>query len=194
MREHYTILLQPCPKGFSLHPQGYCQCDPILSSHIPSVTTCNIDHQTIPRPANTWISAHTINNSHSYHVSLHCPFDYCLLHSSQLNLSTPDSQCQFNRSGVLCGRCQHGLSTVFGSSQCKHCSNIYLLIIIPIGIAGLVLVLLLFAFDLTVANGDINPILLYVNVVSINTSIFFQRGKSVIHTFTALANLDYMLL
>ena len=130
--ELYTVTLQPCPKGFSLHPQGYCKCDPILSSHIPSLTTCDIDHQTIPRPANTWISAHTINNSHSYHVSLHCPFDYCLPHSSQLSLSTPDSQCQFNRSGVLCGQCQHGLSTVFGSSQCKHCSNINLLMIIPI--------------------------------------------------------------
>ena len=110
--QSYTVLLQPCPKGFSLHPQGYCQCDPILSSHIPSLTICDIDYQTIPRPANTWISAHTINNSHSYHISLHCPFDYCLPHSSQLKLSTPDSQCQFNRSGVLCGQCQHGLSNV----------------------------------------------------------------------------------
>jgi len=125
--ERYTILLQPCPNGFSLHPQAYCECDPILSLHIPSLTTCDIDHQTIPRPANTWISALTINNSHSYYVSLHCPFDYCLPHSSQLNFSTPDSQCQFNRSGMLCGQCQHGLSTVFGSSQCKHCSNINLI-------------------------------------------------------------------
>ena len=105
----YTIILQPCPQGFSLHSEGYCLCDIILSSHIPSLTQCNIDDQTIPRPANSWISAHTVNNSHSYHVSLHCPFDYCLPHSSHLNLSTPDSQCQFNRSGLLCGQCQQGL-------------------------------------------------------------------------------------
>ena len=45
--EMYTIFLKPCPPGFSLHPQGYCQCDPILSSHMPSLTTCDIDHQTI---------------------------------------------------------------------------------------------------------------------------------------------------
>ena len=185
-----TITLQLCPKEFSLHPQGYCQCDPILSSCIPSLTTCDIDQQTIPRPANTWISAHTINNSHSYHVSLHCPFDYCLPYSSQLNLSTPDSQCQFNRSGVLCGQCQHGLSTVFGSSQCKHCSNIYLLIIISIGIAGLVLVLLLFTLNLTVANGHINPFLLYINIISINAPIFFPTGESVTYAFISLANLD----
>ena len=188
--EMYTITLLPCPKGFSLHPQGYCQCDPILSSHIASLTTCDIDHQTIPHPANTWISAHTINNSHSYHVSLHCPFDYCLPHSSQLNLSTPDSQCQFNRSGVLCGQCQHGLSTVFGSSQCKHCSNIYLLIIIPIGLAGIALVLLLLVLNLTVTDGKLNSFIFYVNIISINASTFFLSDRSLPYTFIALANLD----
>ena len=112
--ESYTILFQPCPKGFSLHFDGYCQCDQILSSYISSLTHCNINDQTIPRPANSWISAHTVNNSHSYHVSLHCPFDYCLPHSSHLNLSTPEHQCQFHRSGLLCGQCQQGLSAVFG--------------------------------------------------------------------------------
>ena len=186
----YTVLLRPCPKGFSLHPQGYCQCDSILSSHIPSLTTCDIDHQTIPRPANTWISAHTINNSHSYDVSLHCPFDYCLPHSSQLNPSTPDSQCQFNRSGMLCGQCQHGLSTMFGSSQCKHCSNIYLLIIIPIGIAGILIVTLMFLLNLTTTDGNINGFLFYTNIIGINYSLFYPEIRSITYTFVSLANLD----
>ena len=187
----YTIILLPCPRGFSICT-GECVCDTTLSSYIPSLTHCNIDNQTIPRPANSWISAHTVNNSHSYHVSLHCPFDYCLPHSSHLNLSTPDSQCQFNRSGLLCGQCQQGLSAVFGSSQCKQCSNVYLLIIIPIGIAGIALVLLLFVLNLTVTNGDINAFLLYVNIIAINISIFFPINGpgTAIHTFISLANLD----
>ena len=186
----YTILLQPCPKGFSLHFDGYCQCDQILSSYIPSLTHCNIDDQTISRPANSWISAHTDNNSHSYHVSLHCPFDYCLPHSSQLNLSTPDSQCQFHRSGLLCGQCQQGLSAVFGSSQCKHCSNVYLLITIPLAVAGLVLVLLLFGLNLTVTNGDTNAFLFYANIISINTPLFFPDNRSVTYVLISLLNLD----
>ena len=186
----YTIIFQPCPKGFSLHLEEYCQCDQILSSYITSLTHCNIDDQTIPRPANSWISAHTVNNSHSYHVSLHCPFDYCLPHSSHLNLSTPDSQCQFHRSGILCGQCQQGLSAVFGSSQCKHCSNVYLLIIIPIVIAGLILVLLLFLLNLTVANGDINAFLFYANIISINTPLFFSNNRSVPYVLISLLNLD----
>ena len=185
----YTITLKPCPLGFLLHLNGYCQCDPILSSYIPSLTHCNIDDQTIPRPANSWISAHTVNNSHSYHVSLYCPFDYCLPHSSHLNLSTPDSQCQFNRSGLLCGQCQQGLSAVFGSSQCKVCSNVYLLIIMPIGIAGLALVLLLFALNLTVTDGNINTFLFYVNVISINTPTLFV-DNAITHVLISLANLD----
>ena len=45
--DFYTITLLPCPKGFLLHPEGYCWCDPVLSSHIPSITYCNIDDQTI---------------------------------------------------------------------------------------------------------------------------------------------------
>ena len=189
--ETYTILQQPCPKGFSLHLEEYCECDPILSSYIPSLTHCNIDDQTIPRPANSWISTHTVNNSHSYHVSLHCPFDYCLPHSSHLNLSTPDSQCQFHRSGLLCGQCQQGLSAVFGSSQCKHCSNVYLLLLIPIGIAGLVLVLILFVLNLTVTDGNINSFLLSVNIMSINFSFIFPTSNNpVMHTFISLANLD----
>ena len=186
----FTITLLPCPKGFSLYLEGYCQCDIVLSLHIPSLTHCNIDDQSIPRPGNSWISAHTINNSHSYHVSLHCPFDYCLPHSSHLNLSTPDSQCQFNRSGLLCGQCQQGLSAVFGSSQCKQCSNVYLLIIIPIGIAGVVLVLLLFVLNLTVTDGNINGFIFYVNVMSINTPIFLTDNNATTHTFISLANLD----
>ena len=186
----YTITLLPCPKGFLLNSEGYCWCDPILSSYIPSITHCNIDNQTIPRPANSWISAHTVNNSHSYHVSLHCPFDYCLPHSSHLNLSTPDSQCKFNKSGLLCGQCQQGLSAVFGSSQCKQCSNVYLLIIIPFGIAGLVLVLLLFVLNLTVTDGNINAFLFYVNIISINSSILFLVNNTATHIFISLANLD----
>ena len=90
----------------------------------------------------------------------------------------------------MCGQCQQGLSAVFGSSQCKHCSNVYLLIIIPIAIAGLILVLLLFALNLTVTNGDINAFLLYANIIGINISIFGHEPSTVLSTFISLANLD----
>ena len=185
----FSIKQMTCPTGF-IKINRRCQCDPVLVRY--GITNCNINDQTILRPANSWISATTHNNSYTYHISLHCPFHYCLPHSSHLNLSTPNSQCQFNRSSLLCGHCQHGLSTVFGSSYCKHCSSLYLLLIIPIAIAGLVLVLLLFVLNLTVTNGTINGFILYANIISINTPVFFTELNhfTPTYTFISLANLD----
>ena len=188
----YYIDVLPCPAGF-VQKNGICICDPILNSALLQITTCDINDQTIQRPAGSWLSAVTINDSHQYHISPRCPLYYCLPQSSQLNFSTCNSQCKFNRSGVLCGQCQQDLSTVFGYSHCRHCSNIYLLLIIPIAVAGLVLVLLLFILNLTVTDGDINGFILYVNIISINSHVFFpQYSNSInfLYTFISLINLD----
>ena len=129
--------------------------------------------------------------SYTYQVSLYCPFNYCLPYSSYVKLSNPDTQCQFNRTGLLCGECQSSLSAVFGTSRCKHCSNTYLSIIVVIALAGIVLVFLLFALNLTVTDGTINAFILYVNIVSINSSIIFtHQSTALAHVFVSLANLD----
>ena len=158
--EIFYVTLDPCPKGFT--PQvnkKMCDCDPVLENSVLSIESCNLDNGTILRPANSWISTDvTSNGTQSYHISKQCPFDYCLPHSLYINLSVPDMQCQFNRSGVLCGKCQQGLSAVFGSSQCQHCSNESLFIIAPLAISGIVLVLALFIFNLTITNGTITPL------------------------------------
>ena len=191
MPEMFYVQIKPCPMGFTLQSdKKACSCDPLLNNDELSITLCNINDRTILRPANSWISAVTVNNSHSYIVSSQCPFDYCLPHSSHLNLSNPDSQCQFERSGVVCGECQHGLSAVFGSSHCKQCSNVYLLLIIPIAIAGVVLVIMLFTFNLTVTNGIINTLIFYVNIISINYSQFCYDSNSPDCTILSLLNLD----
>ena len=191
MPEMFYVQIKHCPMGFTLQSdKRACYCDPLLNNDELSITSCNINDRTILRPANSWISAVTVNNSHSYIVSSQCPFDYCLPHPSHLNLSNPDSQCQFERSGVMCGECQHGLSTVFGSSHCKQCSNIYLLLIIPIAIAGVVLVIMLFTFNLTVTNGIINTLIFYVNIISINYSQFCYDSNSPDYTILSLLNLD----
>ena len=174
-----------CPLGF-VKKDGICQCYPLFP--LFGITDCNINSQTILRPANSWISA---SNQNNYFISLICPFHYCKARAMYLNLAHPDMQCQFNRSGILCGQCQQGLSTVFGSSHCKHCSSIYLLLIIPITIAGLVLVLLLFFLNLTVTDGTINALILYVNIISINSATFFSDYHSTLaYTFVSLANFD----
>ena len=187
----YFIQLLSCPPGFAYYNQQ-CACDPKLSSGIISMTECDINNQTISRPGNSWLAVAVWNNSYTYKVSANCPLHYCLPYSTHLNFSIPNSQCQFKRAGILCGHCQQGLSTIFGSSNCQKCLNIYLFLIIPIAIAGIVLVLLLFILILTVTDGTINAFILYVNTISINTPVFFlQLGNFMpAYTFISLANLD----
>ena len=184
----YYITQIPCPTGF-IKKKGICQCDSSISEYN---IKCDINDQTILRPANSWISATAHNNSYTYHISLHCPFHYCLPHSSHLNFSTPNSQCQFNRSGLLCGHCQQGLSTVFSSSHCYQCSNSYLLSAVPIMVAGFGLVISLFILNITVREGLINPFILYANIISINNEIYFPCDTkfSLTRMFISLANLD----
>lgn len=189
--EIFYVDLKPCPLGFSLQKDKQaCACDQLLNTDIISITSCNLKDATILRPANSWIFATKYHDQQFYKVSPCCPFDYCLPYTSSISLSTPDLQCQFKRSGVLCGYCQEGLSAVFGSSQCKQCSNAYVLIAIPIMIAGIVLVIVLFIFNITINNGVINMFIFYVNVININFSMFFPRCNSVVCVFISLANLD----
>ena len=193
IEEAYSVFFIPlsnCPVGFVLYNRE-CQCDPVLlSTTVINIAGCNPNDQTIMRPAYSWISAITHN---VYKVCPQCPFDYCLPQSSDHLLSDPDSQCQFDRSGLLCGHCLQGLSGVFGSSQCERCSSIYLLLVIPIAIAGIGIVLVLFIFNLTVTDGNVNPFIFYVNIISINSTLFFppsHQSFNPAYVAVSLATLD----
>ena len=194
MPEMFYVQIKSCPKGFTFQNQKKaCYCDPLLNNKVLSITSCNVKDETVLRPANSWIYAHTDENSHthSYQVSLYCPFHYCLPESSHLNLSNPDSQCQFNRTGVLCGKCKPGLSVMLGTSQCKQCFNTYLLLLIPFAAIGIVIVIFLYIFNLTIWNGTINTLIFYVNIININISILFPGCQSITCIIFSHLNFDF---
>ena len=184
----YYIQLLPCPVGFILQ-NGTCDCDPFLP---PDIDTCYIDLSAIRRPANTWITAHTLTNNTTNYLISDCPMDYCLPYSTNINLVHSDLQCQFNRTGILCSQCPHPLSMVFASSRCMKCTNVYILIAIIVIVAGIVLVVLLYVLNLTVTNGTINGIIFYANIVSINDSIFLVNDNvfKPLRVFISFTNLD----
>ena len=185
--EVFYVKLFSCPVGFTLQ-NGVCDCDPIFTKYIDK---CYIDYSTIRRPANTWITAHTQANDTNYMIS-HCPMDYCLPHSSNINLLYPDQQCQFNRVGILCSKCNQLLSMVFGSSRCLKCTDLYILITIIIIVAGMILVVLLYLLNLTVTKGAINGIILYANIISINDTTFLVNNNvfAPLKVFISFTNLD----
>ena len=187
-RVGFYVQLSPCPVGFTLQ-NGKCDCDPFLP---PDIDTCYIDLSTITRPANTWITAHTLTNNTTNYLISDCPMDYCLPYSTNVNLLYPDLQCQFNRTGMLCSQCQHPLSMVFASSRCMKCTNVHILITIIVIVAGIVLVVLLYVLNLTVTKRTINGIIFYANIVSINDSVFLVNDNvfKPLRVFISFTNLD----
>ena len=185
--EAFFVQLLPCPIGFTLQ-DGVCNCDP----HLPTdIDVCSIDHCTVRRPVTKWIMAQQQSNDTNYLVS-DCSMDYCLQYSSDVNLLYPDAQCQFNRTGILCSKCQNSLSMVFGSSRCMECTNLHILISIIIILAGIILVFFLYLLNLTVTKGAINGIIFYANIVGINNSVFLANDNifKPLRVFISFVNLD----
>ena len=113
-------------------------------------------------------------------------------------------QCANNRSGLLCGacnikQCNHslacnstGYSLVLGSSRCKKCTNVHLLLLIPFALMGVALVFLLLVCKLTVATGTLSGLVLYANVVGANHAIFLPAGSTdALSIFIEWLNLDF---
>ena len=180
-----SLSLKPCPLGFSLtHDplRPYCDCAPLLSRDY----FCNISDQTILRQSSAWVSVvKTENTTDNYLIKFqkHCPEDYCQENEVHIQTSnetfTEDRQCAFNRTGILCGKCKKGLSSVLGSSKCLKCSNYYLLVLlIAFAITGVVLVFLLTACNLTVTEGTINGLIFYCNIISSNQRLFFTFNSA----------------
>ena len=108
-----------------------------------------------------------VKKGEAFTVLIHpnCPFDYCysLTKEVSINLNVAngaDAQCQFNRSGILCGSCQQGFSLSLGSSRCLQCHRyrplVFAVILLASLLAGIVLVTMLLVLNMTVADGLIN--------------------------------------
>ena len=179
-----------CPPGLRLSNTGACDCNPVISSI--DNAKCNVSWENTPlrRTGNVWLSYKTQLNCTI--ANDNCPFDYCNSSTVYLSLDDPDTQCNFNRSGILCGGCQTGLSLMLGSNKCEHCNDKYLSLLIAFIFAGIILLAFLLFCNLTVSVGSINGLLFYANIVKLNEVILFPNGVRVpvLSQFIAWFNLD----
>ena len=187
-----NITFESCPSGFEpSNSTGECICDHRLWQYTNS---CKINRQAIHRNASSTFWLNLSYNNGAPEGFIHhpfCPLDYCTTESKYINLNDPDKQCNINRSGLLCGKCNEGLSLVLGSSQCKNCSNNYLALLIPVAVAGVLLVILLFLLHLTVAAGTLHGLIFYANIVEANHHIFLPHfSNNPASIFLAWLNLD----
>ena len=188
-----TVDILPCPPGFQLsetHP--ICTCAERLQQF---TNTCLIDNVTVLRAQNDefWVG---YDESIGLILHPHCPFDFCTSTETYLAVDDTDKQCNYYRSGLLCGTCSENLSLVLGSSRCLQCSNRYFSLLAVFAFIGIALVLLILVLRLTVAAGTINGLILYANVVAVDSAIFFKPNipkapiAKVLIVFIAWLNLD----
>ena len=182
------INILPCPLGYHiLDKKPNCECDEYL---LRLGVKCDINKGgKVLRQKGLWLGY----QSNTVAASKYCPFDYCVPTESFFSLSSPDEQCINDRSGVLCGECRRNLSLVLGTSNCKECSNLYLLLIIPFALAGVALVVFLLKCNLTVSVGHVNSLIFYANIVHVNKALLFQSerpGYRILTIFIAWLNLD----
>ena len=187
---YVNISILPCPPGFKVTAElpYRCGCNQILQSL--NGVSCHIQDQTIGRSGLVWVG--TLNNDNeTVAASEYCAYDYCKREESSVTLSEPDSQCNYNHSGTLCGECQPGLSLALGSAQCLPCSNKYLALLIPFVLAGPAVVFLIKLLDLTISQGTINGLIFYANIVKANKYMLIPYGHTnPLTLFIAWLNLD----
>ena len=180
--------LSSCPSGLDILKDGHaCDCSHFIKKFD---MVCDIERGMIHIKDKQWIRFYKHLKTG---VTASYPLDYLNTGSKYVNLNEPDKQCNFNRSGILCGACRANFSIVLGSSNCKKCSNLYLLLIIPFALAGVALVVLLLKCNLTVSVGHINGIIFYANIVQVNKAFLFpQKGVvyEIFSTFISWLNLD----
>ena len=183
---YYIDTHENCPNGFNMI-DGSCECDSKLKKAFPSIT-CNINTGTIIRPGNSWVG---LSAQHEIFYVHHCAPFICQTETTSVQLNSSDTQCIYNRGGIACGECVPEFSVVFGSLRCKRCSNQWLFLTPAFLLAGLLLIFLLFALDLTIVDGKINGFILYINVITVNIqALFIPSSKFNIANIISLLNLD----
>ena len=186
---YVNISFDPCPLAFTLTTKlpFKCDCNQLLKSL--QTVHCHIQDQTITRSGLVWVGR-TSSDNETVAAGHHCPFNYCSREEIHVNLSDPDSQCNYNHSGTLCGGCQPGLSLALGSNQCLVCSSKYLFLLIPLSLAGVSLIFFIKLLDLTISQGTLNGLIFYANIIKTNEQLFIQANNSPLTIFISWLNLD----
>ena len=183
------IIIEPCPLGFELSDSYHCYCNKKL---LKFTQKCSINKSTaiIERMKNNfWISQKDVDTLliHEYR----CPLDYCKDIPEDISLSDPSVQCDFNRTGIVCGKCQKNFSLAIGSLHCIPCDNKYTALILILTMAGVVLIALIFLLQLTVSVGTLSGLIFYANIIQMNNQAFFPRATiNFFIVFISWLNLD----
>ena len=162
-----NVVLGVCPDGFYFNNNTReCECLPELTAR---GVTCDVANGALIVSNRQWVGP--VSNGE---LAVHrCFIFYCELGATTISVQNGtvdyDSQCAAgsNRGGILCGSCREGYSSTLGSSRCRRCSNSYLgLLVVFLGL-GILLVVMITYFQITITEGVLNGVLFYSNMVTL---------------------------
>ena len=163
-----TVYLSMCAVGFEFNNNisspnlTGLRCVCAISKAISTVQ-CNNDGS-LNYPVDDWVGVDENNN----YIIYECIFDYCEVNVTHISLNDPDVQCRNQRSGILCGGCKQNYSRIIGGSGCQLCDNhVRLSLIVIFAAFGILLVIVITAFNITITDGYINGFIFYANIISI---------------------------
>ena len=185
-----------CPPGFvvgssdSSSGRLHCLCSEFIETMLES--TCNLTEHSIARPRNFWVGTKTIDSGSTIiQFASTCPINYCKDDMTNIDLRVSNQLCMEGRTGTLCGSCTEGLSSVFGTAECRKCSNAWLATLLLFALIGALMVISAFLLDLTITHGLINGLFFYSNIVMVNANILFQGNqRGFLFWFLSWVNLD----
>lgn len=177
-----------CPDGYYLSEnETSCLC---RKSLVDSKFNCTNDGLIIV-PYGSWIG----RNQDGELLFGYCPFDFCKpeINIIPMNFSANSSydydvQCNYNynRSGLACGRCAEGYSTIFGSYECRKCSNSFLGLIVLFAAYGILLMLFIILFQFTISEGFLNGILFFSNILTVAGPYYVDATPFVVFYWLSL--------
>ena len=187
----FNVTIGDCYQGFEFPNDSSsmyktCICSKGLQQ-FPSIK-CFEENATIVVPIGHWLGQLS-NGKWTLHA---CLFDYCQLGEAMIKNGNFDIQCNtdYGRTGILCGGCKEGMSAMFGTNECGHCTDLSLLLLIYFLVAGFLVVGKVGRLGITVSYGYINLLLFFVNIVApFLTAMVFEEN---IYIFTPIVwyNLD----
>ena len=97
-----NLTILPCPLGLVV---DFISGDCVCNNDITHISICDVSWMPYPiqQSGNNWIYRFDYYNCTIAHIG--CPFDYCLKSHVKFSLNESDLQCNYNRSGILCGQC-----------------------------------------------------------------------------------------
>ena len=194
-----TIDLDNCPPGFELIDNS-CNCQETFFKVTDHKDLCDSSNGFIKCPRHDWMrSILDVNLTYEgFMWSPKCPAQLC--HNdkdNQLNFSSDnvDFLCLEHRTAMLCGACLQNYSLTLSSLKYFKCdNNNYLSFLLVFALAGVSLITSLLLLNTTVANGTINGLIFYANILNIIKDIIFPQDElppNPITIFFSWLNLDF---